>query len=107
MTSEQALVDYDHAVHVSVESGEVLGLGHFVGTARINQITGRPVWSGDLHTSIDPLILMSAGQLSLEFDNGAVGHARCVSSNINAQSERGAMFLVRLRGEGEPPTVDA
>ena len=92
---------------MSAESGELLGRGHFVGTAGTNRTTGRPRWSGDLHTSIDHLVLVASGTLSLEFDNGAVGYARCPSSSINALSERGALFLVKLRGEGDPPTVDA
>lgn len=97
---------YDHPVNVSTESGEVLGPAHFVGSAGINRKTGGRRWSGDLHTSIDPLVLVAAGTLCLEFDNGAVGYARCTNPSINARSERGALFLVRLLGQGEPPTVD-
>lgn len=40
MASEQVLLEYNHPVNVSVESGELLGLGHFVGAARINRATG-------------------------------------------------------------------
>lgn len=101
------IFDYDHSVKVSAESGELLGTGHFVGGARINKITGRPGWSGDLHTSVDPIILVASGLLSVEFENGSVGHARCTSPSINARSERGSLFLVRLMGQGEPPPVDA
>jgi len=60
MASEQVLLEYNQPVNVSVESGELLGLGHFVGAARINRATGGPRWSGDLHTSIDPLVLIAA-----------------------------------------------
>ena len=101
------IFDYDNLVKVSAESGEVLGMGHFVGGARINRITGRPGWSGDLHTSVDPIILVASGLLSVEFENGAIGHARCTNASINARSERGALFLVRLMRQGEPPPVEA
>ena len=98
---------YDHPINMSTESGELLGTAHFVGTARIHRRTGRPGWSGRLHTNIDPLVLVASGTLCLEFDNGSVGHVRCTNSSINAWSERGAMFLVGLRGEGDPPRVEA
>ena len=100
------LIEYSHAVHVSAESGEVLGPAHFVGRARINRKTGGRRWSSDPHTNIDPLVLAAAGTLCLAFDNGAVGYASCTSTGINPWSERGALFLVRLLGQGEPPRVD-
>ena len=84
MASEQTLFEYSHSVRVSAESGEVLGPGHFAGTARINRVTGGPRRSGDIHTNIDPLVLVAAGTLCLEFDNGAVGYARWTNSSINA-----------------------
>ena len=101
-----SIFTYDHPVKVSAESGDLLGAGHFVGNSRIHLSTGELRWSSNLHTSIDPLVLTSAGTLRIEFENGTVGHTRCPSSSIDARSERGATFLVRLRGEGDPPRVD-
>ena len=79
---------YDHPVKVSAESGELLGTGHFVGEAGINRRTGVSKWSGNLDTDIDPLLLVQAGELRLEFENGAVGYARCPSHNRRANCQR-------------------
>lgn len=96
---------YDHAVTVSTESGELLGPGHFVGDAGVYRSTGKPRWSGELHTNIDPLVLVSAGILSLEFNNGIVGYAICKTASITASST-GVLFRVRLIGDGDPPKAD-
>ena len=73
-------IKYNHPVNVSAESGELLGTGHFVGEAGINRRTGVSKWSGNLDTDIDPLLLVQAGELRLEFENGAVGYARVPAS---------------------------
>ena len=62
-----------------------------------------PGWGGELHTNIDPLVLVESGQLSLEFDNGVVGYALCTNATINASSGRSVLFRVALAGVGEPP----
>ena len=99
-------IKYNHPVKVSAESGEFLGTGHFVGEAGIHGKTGAPKWSGNLDTDIDPLLLVQAGQLRVEFENGAVGYARCPSASIMAHSRSDALFLVMLRGQGEPPDAE-
>ena len=104
--TDQTYFEYNHPVKVSAESGELLGTGHFVGEAGINHRTGVSKWSGNLDTDIDPLLLVQGGELRLEFENG-VGYARCPSANITAHSGSDALFLVMLRGQGEPPRVDA
>lgn len=97
---------YDHPVTVSTESGETLDPGRFVGESGTYR-SGEPRWRGDVHTNTDPLVLFAAGSQRLEFENGAVGYARCTSSSINAWAEHGQLFLVKLRGQGEPTRVDA
>ena len=97
---------YDHTVKVSAEPSEFLGPGQFVGESGINRLTGMPMWRGVLHANIDPRVLVDSGQLSLEFDNGVVGHARCASADIDATSQRGFLFRVKLTGVREPPRVE-
>ena len=107
MKGEQPLFEYNHPVKMFAESGELLGTGHFVGKSWTSRSSGEPRWSGNLDTNVDPLLLVQSGELRLEFGNGAIGHARCTNSSLMAYSRSDALFLVALKGVGEPPRVEA
>ena len=101
---------YNHPVTVSTESGELLGSGHFVGEVDIDSQTGEPKWGGNLYSNIDTVILVEAGTLSLEFDNGVTARALCSRSIINVTRSGTRLnqltYQVTLSGQGEPPRVD-
>lgn len=93
---------YNEKVKLYSESGDLLGIALLIGSARISSRSGLWSWEAQLYESdFEPGILMEAGELRIEFEDGAEGRALC--QNIRY---RNANPSVRLLGTGMPPRVD-
>lgn len=91
---------------VEVWSGEeMLGTAVFVG--RANKIGG---WSGQLsQRDFEPSKMEIAAKYNLKFDNGETRRIQVMELNVSIKGlggQHGATEpVIRVKGEGEPPSV--
>ena len=96
---DEASVLYRDDVRVYAEDQGLIGKAYLTGRARVED--GAWTWEGSLHyASFDVHTLLDAGQLRLEFRNGAVGYAIC------HEVLEGGSAPAHLTGIETPPGVE-
>lgn len=99
-------IDYSEEVKVYARSGDLIGSAHFTGYAHRPRTGGLWSWNGRLtQTDFEPGAVMEAGELRLDFSDGASGNVLCTKVQITA-NRRGTFGWVEILGNGMPPRVE-
>ncbi len=99
-------ISYDESVKVFAQSGDLIGDAHFRGRAYQSRASELWTWSGRLtHTAFDPGVITKAGELRLDFDDGATGQALYTNVQVAGSGQGGLYGWVEVQGNGMPPRV--
>ena len=98
-------IDYSEEVKVFAKSGDLIGSAHFTGYAHRPRTGGLWSWNGRLtQTDFEVGAVMEAGEMRLEFSDGASG--KVLYTNVQITANRlGNLSWVDVLGNGMPPRV--